>query len=107
MTYVARLVAYKRERLYARHSYIYGTIGDSRRAGRREEGGKRVVSMYERAYHPIRTLALGLLYAPISVHLPCTLGNIVYLSIHLLSGGASEDRRGRRRWMLIVGEGRW
>lgn len=45
-------------------------------------GGEGVVSMYVRAYHPIRTLALGLLNAT-SVQLPCTLG---YLSIYPFIG---------------------
>ena len=59
----------------------------------RVHGGHRgVVSMYARAYHPIRSPALGLLNAT-SVQLPRTLG--IYLSIHLLEG--RMEARGRVR----------
>lgn len=47
------------------------------------EEGERAVSVYARAYHPIRSPALGLLNAT-SVQLPRTSG--IYLSIHLLEG---------------------
>lgn len=57
-----------------------------------KEGARRagMVSLYARAYHSIRSPALGLLNAT-CVHLPRTLG--VYLSIHLSEG--RMDARGR------------
>lgn len=66
-----------------------------------KEGARRagVVSMYARAYHPIRSPALGLLNAT-SVQLPRTLG--IYLSIHLLEGRMEAGGRGGRRGGCLV-----
>lgn len=70
---------------------------------------ERVVSVYARAYHPIRTLALGLLNAT-SVQLPCNVRVSIHPSIYWVaatargtggeggeSGGSGEDKVGRCR----------
>lgn len=66
----------------------------------RGEGERGVVSVYARAYHPIRSPALGLLNAT-SVQLPRTLG--IYLSIHLLEArmeGEGQDEG----WRTVAAE---
>ena len=57
-------------------------VSRRRRRRRKGRGEGRVVSMYARAYHPIRSPALGLLNATsVQQQLPRTLG--IYLSIYL------------------------
>lgn len=88
----------------ARVRHVHDGIAGMRPCRGGEGGGRWFLCTRERAYHPIRTLALGLLNATSACSSLVRKG--ICLSIHLLGGGGcaagGQRQQGGRRWILLL-----